>query len=90
MELYQKAVKVLYRLNQHGAEMERVGMSIKNKEIIKLAQEIKNEISCVNCKYCNHRAYYGGKWYCDNPYIKIGKAAEIEKCFVRKENEDGK
>lgn len=61
-------------------------MSIKNKELIKLAQKIKNEISCVNCKYCNQRAYYGGKWYCSHPDSKVGKAAEIEKCFVRKKN----
>ncbi len=64
-------------------------MSIKNKELIKLAQKIKNEISCVNCKYCNQRAYYGGKWYCSHPDSKIGKAAEIEKCFVRKDSVGG-
>ena len=56
-----------------------------NKKFYEESEETKNEINCVNCKYCNQRAYYGGKWYCANLDIKIGKAAEIEKCFARKE-----
>lgn len=37
---------------------------IKNKELLEIIEQKKNEVSCENCKHCNLSAYHSGKWYC--------------------------
>lgn len=33
---------------------------IKNKELLEIIKQKKNEVSCENCKNCNLRAYHVG------------------------------
>lgn len=65
--------------------MQRKEDRIKNKEILVLIEK-KHETSCENCRHCNLRAYYGGKWYCRK--ISVFQAnVDFEKCFERKEEQ---
>lgn len=57
---------------------------IKNKELLEIIERNKNEISCDNCTYCNLGAFHRGKWYCNNPDVKVGTSVDINKCFKRK------
>lgn len=58
---------------------------IKNKAIFAEIERQKNEISCKNCVHCHLGAYHRGKWYCNNPNIRIYEPPKsIEDCFERK------
>lgn len=57
---------------------------IKNKELLELIEEKKNEVSCENCTYCNLNSFHSGKWYCNNPDVHVGVSVDIEKCFQRR------
>ena len=37
---------------------------------------------CTECKHCNERGYYTGKWYCTNPKISVFRVPDvIGDCF---------
>ena len=58
---------------------------IKNKELLKIIEHKKNEVSCENCKHCN-LAYHSGKWYCKK--ISVFKPSIVtEECFERRQVE---
>ncbi len=43
--------------------------------------------ACINCKFCNSRAYYCGKWYCSNPDVHVGVAVPHDlPCFSPRRN----
>ena len=56
---------------------------IKNKELLEIIEQKKNEVSCENCKHCNLSAYHRGKWYCKNRSADEVQQ-DIEECFERR------
>lgn len=56
---------------------------IKNKELLEIIEQKKNEVSCENCKHCNLGAYHVEKWYCKNRSADEVQR-DIEECFERK------
>lgn len=32
---------------------------------------------CTECKHCNERGYYTGKWYCTNPKISVFRVPDV-------------
>ena len=41
---------------------------------------------CVSCKWCNLKAFYGGKWYCNNPNVSIFEPPySYDDCFAEME-----
>lgn len=58
---------------------------IKNKELLEIIEQKKNEKSCENCRYCNLGAFHGGRWYCRSPKVSIFQLpVDIENCFERR------
>lgn len=58
---------------------------IKNKELLELIEQKKKQESCDNCKWCNLKAFYNGKWYCKNPKIGVfNLPVDIKECFDRR------
>lgn len=40
---------------------------------------------CVDCTYCDRRAYHSGKWPCRNPEVHVGVPVPHDlPCFVRR------
>lgn len=62
---------------------------IKNREVLEIIRQKKNEVLCENCKHCHSGAYHSGKWYCSSPNVSVFNIPQdIEKCFERR-NEGG-
>lgn len=56
---------------------------IKNKEILKLIERKKKEVTCENCKHCHQGAYHSGKYYCKKHSV-FDCPVDISECFERK------
>ncbi|WP_281550189.1 hypothetical protein [Murimonas intestini] len=56
---------------------------IKNKELLDLVRQKKDEISCDNCKQCNLNAFHMGKWYCSKHSV-LDCPVDVTKCFESK------
>lgn len=39
-------------------------------------------VKCVSCQWCNLKAYYSGKWYCNSPKVTAFKLPiDTDACF---------
>ena len=40
---------------------------------------------CLSCKWCNVKAFNGGKWYCKNPNISVFEPPySFDECYEEK------
>lgn len=56
---------------------------IKNKELLELIEQKKQEVSCDNCRYCNLNAYHSGGWYCTKNSV-FDVIENIDECFEKR------